>query len=318
MYSPPFEITNKILNLVAQITERVGALTATLQQPFPTPMLRKENRIKTIQSSLAIENNTLTIAQVTAIVEGKHVLGAPNEIQEVKNAIDAYNLMLQLDPYNQKDLLKAHKAMMANLIGQAGYFRGGNVGVFDATHCIHLAPPATRVNELMNDLFEWMKQTDVHPLVSSSVFHYEFEFIHPFADGNGRMGRMWQTLLLAQWNPLFYWVPVETIVKEHQQEYYDAINQCDNKGDSTLFIEFMLQCLSESLQDLGTEKSTEKSTEKLIRIIRENPDITIAEMCKLVGLSDKGVRKNLDKLKQQGILQRIGPAKGGHWKVNEP
>lgn len=317
MYTPPFEITSKILNLVAQITERVGAMTAMFQQPLPAPMLRKENRIKTIQSSLAIENNTLTLDQVTAIVEGKRVLGAPNEIQEVKNAIDAYNLMLQLNPYKQKDLLKAHKAMMANLIGQAGHFRGSGVGVFDATHCVHLAPPASRVNELMNDLFEWVEKTDVHPLVSSCVFHYEFEFIHPFADGNGRMGRMWQTLLLAQWNPLFYWVPVETIVKEHQQEYYATINQCDDKGNSTLFIEFMLQCLLDCLLDMGTEKSTEKSTEKLIRIIRENPNVTIAEMCKATGLSDKGVRKNLDKLKKQGVLQRIGPAKGGLWKVNE-
>ena len=317
MYTPPFEITSKILNLVAQITERVGTMTAMFRQPLPAPMLRKENRIKTIQSSLAIENNTLTLDQVTAIVEGKRVLGAPNEIQEVKNAIDAYNLMLQLNPYKQKDLLKAHKAMMANLIGQAGHFRGSGVGVFDATHCVHLAPPASRVNELMNDLFEWVEKTDVHPLVSSCVFHYEFEFIHPFADGNGRMGRMWQTLLLAQWNPLFYWVPVETIVKEHQQEYYAIINQCDDKGNSTLFIEFMLQCLLDCLLNMGTEKSTEKSTEKLIRIIRENPNVTIAEMCKLTGLSDKGVRKNLDKLKKQGVLQRIGPAKGGHWKVNE-
>lgn len=311
MYTPPFDITSKILNLVAQITERVGVMTASLQQPIPTPTLRKENRIKTIQSSLAIENNSLTIDQVTAIVEGKHVLGAPNEIQEVKNAIDAYNLMLQLNPYKQKDMLKAHKAMMTSLIGGAGHFRGSGVGVFDATHCVHMAPPASRVNELMNDLFDWVKKTDVHPLVSSCVFHYEFEFIHPFADGNGRIGRMWQTLLLAQWNPLFYWVPVESIVKEHQQDYYATINQCDNEGQSTLFIEFMLQCLLDSVLDM----STEKSTEKLLRIIRENPNITIAEMCKAIGLSDKGIRNNLNKLKQQGVLQRIGPVNGGYWKV---
>ena len=212
MYIPPFTITDEITSLIADIAELVGHLTATADH-LPAPHLRKENRIKTIQSSLAIENNSLTVDQVTAIVEGKRVLGPPNEIQEVRNALDAYELLMELNPYKEKDLLKAHKLMMTDLVNENGRYRQGGVGVFDGQKCIHMAPPAQRVPVLMADLLGWVKQTKVHPLVSSCVFHYEFEFIHPFADGNGRMGRMWQTILLMQWKPIFAWIPVETIVK---------------------------------------------------------------------------------------------------------
>ncbi len=201
-YIPPFTVTDEITSLVADIAEVVGHLSATAAQ-LPTPQLRKKNRIKTIQSSLAIENNSMTIEQVTAIVDGKRVLGPPNEIQEVKNAIDAYELLFELDPFKAKDLLKAHKLMMADLVNENGKFRQGGVGVFDGERCVHLAPPAGRVPILIADLFDWVKTTKVHPLISSCVFHYEFEFIHPFADGNGRLGRMWQTLLLMRWKPIF-------------------------------------------------------------------------------------------------------------------
>ena len=195
MYTPPFTITDEIASLIAEIAEQVGKMAATTDS-LPSPHLRKENRIKTIQSSLAIENNSLSVEQVTAILEGKRVLGAPNEIQEVKNAIDAYELLLELNPYEEKDLFRAHKLMMTELVKENGSYRQGGVGVFDGQKCIHMAPPAQRVPQLMADLLEWVRQTKTHPLVSSCVFHYEFEFIHPFADGNGRIGRMWQTLLL--------------------------------------------------------------------------------------------------------------------------
>ena len=180
MYPPPFTITDEIPSLVAAIAEQVGQLVATTAH-LPAPHLRKENRIKTIQSSLAIENNTLSVEQVTAILEGKHVLGAPNEIQEVKNAIDAYELLLELNPYKEKDLLRAHKLMMTDLVHENGRYRQGGVGIFDGQKCIHVAPPAQRVPLLMTELFEWVKQTKTHPLISSCVFHYEFEFIHPFS-----------------------------------------------------------------------------------------------------------------------------------------
>jgi Fic family protein len=225
-------------------------LNARIGGDTPSPMLRKKNQIKTIHSSLAIENNTLSLNQVTDIIDGKHILGAPDEIQEVKNAIEAYRLMSQLDAFSEKDLLKAHGLMMNQLVRNAGHYRQDGVGVFDGNgNCLHMAPSAARVPELMDDLFQWVKTCKTHPLVYSCVFHYEFEFIHPFIDGNGRMGRYWQTMLLSRWKGLFAWLPVETIVREHQQEYYSVIAKCDAVGESTLFVEFMLQCLLEAMEN---------------------------------------------------------------------
>ena len=316
MYTPPFTITDEIMTLVADIAERMGHLTASVDQ-LPAPHLRKENRIKTIQSSLAIENNSLSINQVTAILEGKRVLGAPNEIKEVKNAIDAYELLLELNPYKPADLLKAHKLMMADLVRESGRFRSGGVGVFDGKKCIHLAPPADRVPALMADLFEWVKKTKVHPLVSSCVFHYEFEFIHPFADGNGRMGRMWQTLLLMQWNPIFAWIPVETIVKEHQQEYYAAMAQSDSTADSTPFISFMLRCLKRAAFEMqeSNQKSNQKSNHKILAAMQRNPSVTIKGLQDIAGLSESGVKKVIRRLRADGHVRRVGGAKGGHWEI---
>ena len=241
------------MRLVSEISEQVGIVTTLLGDNVPSPLLRKANRIKTIHSSLAIEHNTLSLKQVTAIIDGKQVLGAPNEIQEVKNALKAYQLMPQLDAFKEKDLLKAHELMMLALVDNSGQYRTTGVGVFDGDRCIHMAPPAKRVPALMHDLFEWVRKTDVHPLVSSCVFHYEFEFIHPFIDGNGRMGRYWQTMLLSRWKGIFAWIPVETIVKEHQQEYYDVIAKCDAAGNSTAFIEFMLRCLLDAMNRYAKE-----------------------------------------------------------------
>ncbi|MCR5455661.1 MAG: Fic family protein, partial [Bacteroidales bacterium] len=211
------------MKLIAEISEKIGAITALSDHPLSL-QLRRENRIKTIHSSLAIENNTLSIQQITDIIDGKRVLGAPDEIQEVKNAVEAYKLLLQLNPNNEKDLLRAHRLMTTDLVKLNGKYRTGGVGIFDGKKVIHVAPPAIRVPELMADLFGWLKKSDEHPLIKSCVFHYEFEFIHPFEDGNGRMGRLWQTVILKQWKPVFAWIPVETLVKQHQKEYYDALN----------------------------------------------------------------------------------------------
>ena len=315
-YVPPFDITEEISNLTIMIAETVGHLSAKIGVT-PTPMLRKQNRIKTIQSSLAIENNSLSIEQVTDILDGKRVLGAPNEIREVKNAIDAYNLLFELDPYKEADLLKAHCLMMTDLVSENSIYRSGGVGVFDGDRCIHLAPPAMRVPSLMRDLLMWAKNTRVHPLISSCVFHYEFEFIHPFADGNGRMGRMWQTLLLMQWNQIFAWIPVETIVKGHQQEYYAAIAASDISGKSTDFITFMLRCLLEALleMDESNQKSNQKSNRKILDAMRESSRISIRELQEITGLSESGVKKIIRKLREDGIVKRVGGAKGGHWEV---
>lgn len=315
-YIPPFTVNDEITTLVAEIAEAVGHLTASAGQ-IPTPQLRRENRIKTIQSSLAIENNSLSLDQVTAIVEGKRVLGAPNEIQEVKNAIDAYELLLELDPYKEKDLLKAHKLMMTDLVQESGRFRSGGVGVFNGKVCLHMAPPAQRVPLLIGELLDWVKTTKTHPLISSCVFHYEFEFIHPFADGNGRMGRMWQTLLLMQWKPIFAWIPVETIVKQHQREYYAAIMKSDHEASSTPFIVFMLGCLKEALVEMmeSNPKGNQKNNQKIVDAMRQNPSVTIRELQGITGLSESGVKKNIRQLRAGGIIQRVGGAKGGHWEV---
>lgn len=321
MYAPPFNITDEILWLVSEISEQVGALNAVFGTRLPSPMLRKENRIKTIHSSLAIEHNSLSLQQVTDVINGKHVLGAPNEIQEVKNAIQAYQLMKSLDAFQEADLLRAHKLMMVDLVDNAGQYRKGGVGVFAGEQCIHMAPPADRVPTLMADLFEWISQTDTHPLVSSCVFHYEFEFIHPFMDGNGRMGRYWQTVLLSRWKGIFAWLPVETIVKQHQQDYYNAIAQSDAQGESTAFIAFMLRCILQSVKeqqkvtDKVAYKVTDKSEDKLLNIIRETPSVTIPQLMQMLSMSDSGVRKILRKLQQQGRLVRIGANKNGYWEI---
>lgn len=321
LYTPPFTITDEITSLVIAIGEAVGRLSVTSNN-VPSPHLRKENRIKTIQSSLAIENNTLSVEQVTAIIEGKRVLGAPNEIKEVKNAVDAYELLFELNPFKEKNLLRAHKLMMSDLVRENGRFRSGGVGVFGEQGLVHLAPPAIRVPSLIGDLLHWAKTTKTHPLICSCVFHYEFEFIHPFADGNGRMGRMWQTLLLMQWNPIFAWIPVETIVKEHQQEYYNAIALCDKQGESTSFVSFMLRCLYSALQDFqksdtesSTEGGTEKTVDKIIQLIKVNPQITSRAIAQKLSMAHSGVAKHLRNMQNSGIIRRVGPQKGGHWEV---
>ncbi len=295
----------------------IGSITALMQDDAPNPILRKENRIKTIQSSLAIENNSLTIDQVTAIMEGKRVLGAPNEIQEVKNAIDAYHLMQQINPHSEKDLLKAHRLMMQDLIKENGKYRSSGVGVFGNEGIVHLAPPPMMVPQLMADLFAWIKTTKTHPLVSSCVFHYEFEFIHPFADGNGRMGRFWQTALLSRFNPVFLWLPVETIVKQHQQDYYNVIAECDAKGDSTKFIEFMLRCIKQSIDDVKTLKATPKATPKeiLLALINHNNKVTIQQIATAWGINKRNAQNRINQYVDEGLIRRIGSARGGYWEI---
>lgn len=331
MYIPPFNITSEILRLISEISELVGTLTISLGNGVPSPMLRKANQIKTIHSSLAIEHNSLSLEQVTDVIEGRHVLGAPDEIQEVKNALQAYKLMQQLDAFSEKDLLKAHGLMMKDLVDKSGVYRNTGVGVFDGGRCIHMAPPAMRVPQLMKELFEWISTTDIHPLISSSVFHYEFEFIHPFIDGNGRMGRYWQTMLLSRWKKLFAWIPVETIIKAHQKEYYDVIAQSDANGDSTVFIEFMLRCLLDSVKQYTLDKVTDKVTDKvadkvtdksltrteqnILNLISDNPNITISDICNKLKLSDSGVRKNLASLRKKSVIERVGANKNGYWKI---
>ena len=323
MYTPPFEITSKIIELISNISEKIGEISS-IQNNSHYIQLRKENRIQTIHSSLAIENNSLSLEQITAIIDGKRVLGNPNEIQEVKNSIQAYDLLLTLNPYNEKDLLKAHKLMMQDLVENSGKYRTDGVGIFDGEHVVHVAPPAKRVPELMADLFEWLKTSDVHPLIKSCVFHYEFEFIHPFQDGNGRIGRLWQTVILNEWQEVFAWIPVETLIKENQKEYYNALGVSDKSANSTKFIGFMLSIILTTIEEIieterkVTVKVTQKVTvnqKKIIEAIKENPNITQEKLAEIVGISRKSIIANMKHLQENGFIKRIGADKNGYWQI---
>ena len=316
-YNPPFHMTDKITNLVAAISEQIGRITV-LSHGSMNPHLRKENRIRTIHSSLAIEHNSLSLEQVTAILDGKRILGNPNEIREVKNAYAAYEQMLTLDPYSVKDLLQAHRCMMAGLIAENGKFRSGGVGVFDGDVVIHMAPPARFVPVQIAELFAWYKASAIHPLIRSAIFHYEFEFIHPFADGNGRMGRMWHSLLLGSWNELFFWLPIEDLIRSRQQEYYEALGKADQQVDSSTFVELMLQIILDTLQEttvvgaVGQQKQQEAATgvQRLLAVLGAQ-ELSAAEIMERLGLVHKpSFRKNyLNPALEQGAIVMTLPDK---------
>ncbi|MCB1053201.1 MAG: Fic family protein [Acidobacteria bacterium] len=259
-YQPPYTITPEILNQVASICELLGQLTQITRQSNSL-RLRRINRIRTIHGSLAIEGNTMSEAQISAILEGKRVIAPPREVQEVKNALAAYDRFENWDPHSPADLLDAHRILMSGLIDELGRNRSSGVGVMTGQLVIHMAPPSERVPQLMQDLFAWLATTDIHPLLASSIFHYEFEFIHPFADGNGRMGRLWQSLILANWNPLFANMPVESLIFEHQADYYRAIKQSSDRADSGPFIAFMLKMIWNTLTTSTPEAAPEATPE---------------------------------------------------------
>lgn len=309
MYTPPFTITNQIVNLVAQITEIITKLSFVKEENV---RLRKINRLKSIQGSLAIEGNTLTTDQITAIIEGKNVIGTIREIQEVKNAIVAYDNFDKFNPYKVKDLLQAHQMLTTGLINESGKFRSGNVGVFDGERPIHIAPPPERVPLLIDDLFQWLKSTSVHPLIASAVFHYEFEFIHPFNDGNGRTGRLWQSLILNKWNSTFAHMPVENIVYQQQKYYYKAINESSQKADSSPFVEFMLQSIYNTLEKHAPEVTPEVTPEvKKLLVLLKTETLSRVQIQQLLGLKDeKNVRiRYIQPALQMGLVKQTNPEK---------
>ncbi|MDD2316197.1 MAG: Fic family protein [Desulfobacterales bacterium] len=285
-YQPHYTITPEILNRVAAISEAIGRLTV-LTDKARALRLRRINRIRTIHGSLAIEGNTLSEAQITAILEGKRVIAPPREVQEVKNALAAYDRFDSWKPEAEKDFLEAHRILMSGLIDEAGIYRRGGVGVMAGRQVIHMAPPADRVPHLMSDLFGWLAATDAHPLIASSVFHYEFEFIHPFADGNGRMGRLWQSLILARWNPLFAHIPVENLIFEHQAEYYQAIQDSTRQTDSAPFIAFMLRMILDTVTTSAPQVSPQVTPQvgELLAVIQG--EMGRETLQSALGLSDR-------------------------------
>lgn len=291
-YKPTFHMTEKMTFLIAEISEQVGRITM-LQEGTVNPHLRRENRIRTIHSSLAIEHNSLSLEQVTAILGGKRILGNPNEIKEVQNAYEAYELMLRLNPASVEDLLKAHKLMMNGL-----------------------------VPEHIHNLFSWYQQSELHPLIKSAVFHYEFEFIHPFADGNGRMGRMWHSLLLGKWKDLFFWLPIEELIQSRQKEYYDALGIADKPADSAEFVELMLEIIRDSLMEItvvgrnadqDSDQVTDQDKSPTGRLLYALGDeiLSAAELMERLGLSHKPTfRKNyLNPALEHNLIERTVPDK---------
>ena len=317
---PPFEITNTIIDSVAEIAELVGRLTS-MNQLSSNPTLRRSNRIRTIHGSLAIEQNTLSLEQVTAVLNGKHVLAPPKDIAEVKNAYEIYERLDEMDPYSVDDLLTAHGIMTRELVDESGMFRTRPVGVVDQEgRVLHFGTLPQYVPDLVMELLDWVKNSDVHMLIRSCVFHYEFELIHPFADGNGRVGRLWHTLLLSKWNPAFAWLPVESIIHDRQEEYYAAINASNDAGESTVFIEFMLSAIKASLID-ATSTSDEMSDGpmdkaamrwmQIEKFLEAHPYIMNADVRALCGVSAATANRILAGLVKKRRLVKC--RQGGHW-----
>lgn len=310
MTRPPFTITPKILGLVADIAVAVSRMEA---QAAVSPKLRRGNRIRTIQASLAIEQNTLTLEQVTAVLEGKRVLGSPSEIQEVRNAFAAYERLETWVPHNRQNLMEVHGLLMQGLVDKPGAFRTKGVGITQGSAVVHVAPPALRVPALVQELLDWLARAEVHPLVASCVFHYEFEFIHPFQDGNGRMGRLWQTLILSRWNPLFAWLPIETVVRDRQADYYAVLGRCDKVGDSTEFVEFLLDAVLAALRETKrTEQVTVHVTEQVAHLLRVlgKQELGAGELMKALELSHRPtfLQNYLDPALQAQWVERTDPA----------
>lgn len=317
-YKPPFTMSEEITNLVIEIAELTGRISLS-NRLSRNPKLRRENRIRSIHSSLAIEQNSLTVNQVSDIIEGKRVLGPPQDIKEVKNAYEAYELLTQLNPYSVKDLLKAHEVMMTELVKESGIFRSKGVGVYAGTELIHAGTPPQYVPDLIQELFAWLKESKFHPLIKSCIFHYEFEFIHPFADGNGRTGRLWHTLILAKWKDFFLWLPIETIIHERQEEYYQALNAANTAGESTVFVEFMLEIIRNLLLELvenDTRQSSDNTEDKLLSLLQQNERHSGKSLSLELGISERQVQRILKKLKNSGVIERVGANRNGRWIVH--
>lgn len=314
-FIPPYEITDEMLELVSEIMENLGKLSG-VNELEKLPRLRRVSRIKSIHSSLAIENNTLSIEQVTDVINGKRVLAPQKDIEEVHNAFNAYEKLSEINPYSIDDLLKIHGIMMNGLVKEAGRLRSGQVGVYNQDgKVVHLAPPADFVPQQLGQLFDWVKNSNANMLIKSSVFHYEFEFIHPFNDGNGRTGRLWQTALLASWKPIFAWIPIESIIKDNQEDYYNAITLSTSQGKSNIFIEFMLDVINKAIKDIITDTRNHynhinNQITELMKVIENYPQSATELMEKLNLKSRLGFRKNyLQPALDAGLIGMTEPDK---------
>lgn len=310
MQKYPFQINTKILKLTAEISELVGSMS-TLTEAARSPQLRRSNRIKTIYSSLAIEQNTLSLEQVTAVLSGKRVLAPPKDIAEVQNAFEIYDRLDELNPYSIDDLLAAHSVMVRGLREDAGEFRSRPVGVVDSQgNILHFGTLPAYVPQLVAELLDWTEHDENPLLIKSCVFHYEFELIHPFSDGNGRVGRLWHTLLLSKWNPLFAWVPVESIIHDRQSAYYQAINNANNAADSTCFIEFMLSAIKDAILEVAALPSkvkpiAESREQTILDFLSQHGEIANSDVRKLLSISAATANRVLNGMVEKGMIIRF-------------
>lgn len=306
--TPPYQITPEILKLIASISENIGQINAKFLDK-PSPKLRKENRIKTIHSTLSIEGNTLTEEQITALIEKKRIIGPEKDVNEVLNAISVYDQLQSFDPKSSKSFLNAHEILMKGLVSDNGKYRKRGVGIMAGDRIAHMAPPAANVPHLMNDLFEYLKTSKEISLIKSCVFHYEMEFIHPFIDGNGRMGRLWQTLILMKEYPVFEFIPFENIIHKTQSEYYHALSQSDKSGSSTPFIEYMLGVVNDSLHTMLDFKSRVMSTEDRLAYFSEICDAEFSRkdyMRVFKEISSATASRDLKQGVQLGLFEKEG------------
>ena len=319
---PPYTITDKMLNYVSDIMKKIGEANY-FESLNRYPELRRKTRIRSIHSSLAIENNQLSLFQVEDVINGKKVIGEQKDIQEVKNAYKAYEQIDKMNPYSVEDLKKIHGILTFLIEKDSGKFRHHGEAVYDGDVEIFMAPSHKMVPTLMDNLFNWMieNKDKVNPLILSSVFHYEFVFIHPFGDGNGRTARIWQTAILANWEKAFTYLPIESMIKKNQNEYYKVIDNCNKAGNSTEFIEFMLKMISDTIDEtsnITTQEITQETTqEKILKLIKNNPNITQTQMATALGLTRDGISYNIKQMKDNGIIERIGATKNGKWIIKK-
>ncbi|CDE97344.1 putative uncharacterized protein [Clostridium sp. CAG:567] len=317
---PPYTITDKMLNYVSDIMKKIGEANY-FESLNRYPELRRKSRIRSIHSSLAIENNQLSLFQVEDVINGKMVIGDQKDIQEVKNAYEAYEQIDKVNPYSVEDLKKIHGILTFLVEKDAGKFRNHGEAVYDGNVEIFMAPPHRLVPTLMDNLFNWMNEVKdtINPLILSSVFHYEFVFIHPFSDGNGRTARIWQTAILSHWEKAFTYLPIESMIKKSQNEYYKVIDNCNKAGNATEFIEFMLKMIDDTIDEITkttTQETAQETTqEKILKLIKSNPSITQTQMAKVLGITRDGVSYNIKQLKDNGIIERVGATKNGYWIV---
>lgn len=324
-YIPKHKLNNKMVSLVADISRIIGSVSA-LSNFDKNPKLRRANRIRTIHDSLAIEQNTLTLEQVTSVLNGKMVIAPPKDIQEVKNAYEIYELLDTLDPYSVDDLLKAHGVMTRGLVEESGAFRTKPVGVVDSKsgEVIHVGTLPAYVPQAVEDLLQWLKNDDTNDIIKSCIFHFEFESIHPFLDGNGRTGRLWQTLILSKVDPIFAYLPIESMIYKKQDEYYQAINDSDYAGESTEFIIFMLETIKDALVEATTQSDIQSDKQnvtleeqKIIDLITDNPNITQNELATVLNVTERTIKRRMKTMREKNLIKRENGKRNGRWIVNE-